>query len=132
MKASIPFSISSGVRTTDSGGPGEYRGGMGATACWIPHDTEGRPIQLVLATFGGAFPTALGIDGGYPANTAMYKMLRSSDIAEWFQAGRDPRGICRSSRARWNTSPQKFEILEHESRCFRAYMERGRRLRRPD
>ena len=32
--------------TKDSGGPGEYRGGMGATSCWIPHDTDGRPIQL--------------------------------------------------------------------------------------
>ena len=33
--------------TKDSGGPGEYRGGMGATSCWVPHDTDGRPIELV-------------------------------------------------------------------------------------
>lgn len=103
--------------TTDSGGPGEYRGGMGATACWIPHDTEGRPIQLVLATFGGAFPTALGIDGGYPANTAMYKMLRSSDIAEWFKRGEIPADMSQL-KGEMEYLPQKFEILEHEADVF--------------
>jgi N-methylhydantoinase B len=70
--------------TKDSGGAGEFRGGMGATSCWIPHETDGQPIQLVLATFGEAFPTALGIDGGYPANTAMYRMKRGTDVAERF------------------------------------------------
>lgn len=76
--------------TKDSGGAGEYRGGMGATSCWIPHDTDGRAVELVLATFGQAFPTAFGVDGGYPANTAMYKMLRGADVDQWFARGEIP------------------------------------------
>ena len=79
--------------TKDSGGPGEYRGGMGATSCWIPHDTEGQPIDLVLATFGQAFPTAFGVDGGYPGNTAMYKMVRDGNVDEWFARGEIPADI---------------------------------------
>jgi N-methylhydantoinase B len=79
--------------TRDSGGPGEYRGGMGATSCWVSHDTGGRPIQLVLATFGQAFPTAFGVDGGYPSNTSMYKMVRRSDVGKWFARGEIPTDI---------------------------------------
>jgi N-methylhydantoinase B len=76
--------------TKDSGGPGEFRGGMGATSCWIPHDTEGRSIQLVLATFGQAFPTAFGVDGGYPANSSMFKMVRRAGVDSWFARGEIP------------------------------------------
>ena len=50
----------------------------------LRHDD--RSLQLVLATFGQAFPTALGIDGGYPANTSMFKMVRKSNIDEWISA----------------------------------------------
>jgi N-methylhydantoinase B len=103
--------------TQDSGGPGEYRGGMGATSCWIPHDTDGRPIQLVLATFGQAFPTAFGVDGGYPANTSMYKMVRRSDIAEWFARGEMPTDIGKI-KGDHEYLPVKCETLEMPGDVF--------------
>jgi N-methylhydantoinase B len=103
--------------TKDSGGPGEYRGGMGATSCWIPHDTDGRPIQLVLATFGQAFPTAFGVDGGYPANTAMYKMMRGADLDEWFARGEIPTDIS-LLRGELEYLPAKFETQEMPQDVF--------------
>ena len=103
--------------TKDSGGPGEFRGGMGATSCWIPHDTDDEPIQLVLATFGQAFPTAFGVDGGYPANTAMFKMLRKSNIKDWFKKGRIPRDISDLSGTLEHL-PEKFETQELPTDVF--------------
>ena len=103
--------------TKDSGGPGEFRGGMGATSCWIPHDTADEPIQLVLATFGQAFPTAFGLDGGYPANTAMFKMLRQSNIKEWFEKGKIPRDISDLDGS-LQYLPEKFETQEMPTDVF--------------
>jgi len=103
--------------TMDSGGPGEFRGGMGATSCWIPHGTEDRPLQLVLATFGQAFPTALGIDGGYPANTAMFKMVRGSNLDEWLARGEIPSEMSQLS-GELEYLPEKFETLEFAQDVF--------------
>ena len=101
----------------DSGGPGEFRGGMGATSCWIPYDTNERPLQLVLATFGQAFPTALGVDGGYPANTAMFKMLRDSDIDAWIERGEFPRDIA-AMAGTLEYLPAKCETLQNPRDVF--------------
>jgi N-methylhydantoinase B len=103
--------------TQDSGGAGEFRGGMGATSCWIPHGTDGDSVQLVLATFGQAFPTALGIDGGYPANTAMFKMLRGSNVHDVFSAGRIPTDIS-ELEGELEYLPEKHETLELPSDVF--------------
>jgi len=103
--------------TKDSGGPGEFRGGMGATSCWIPHDTDGEAIQLVLATFGQAFPTAFGVDGGYPANTAMFKMMRDSDVVDWFARGEIPADIT-DVKGKLEYLPEKYETEEMPQDVF--------------
>lgn len=66
----------------DSGGPGEYRGGTGASICWMPHDTE-VPITNVVSVFGAAMPTSPGVAGGHPSNAVRYEMIRDSDVREW-------------------------------------------------
>ncbi|MGG2200991.1 MULTISPECIES: hydantoinase B/oxoprolinase family protein [Paenibacillus] len=63
---------------TDSGGPGKYRGGLGAELCWIPHDTE--QMLLTVSSFGAAIPNSAGISGGYPSNTVQVKMMRDTNI----------------------------------------------------
>ncbi len=103
--------------TRDSGGAGEYRGGMGATSCWIPYDTENRPIEMVLATFGQAFPTALGVDGGYPSNTAMYKMVRGSNVAEWLARGEIPSDLSQM-QGKLEHLPQKYETQQFPEDVF--------------
>jgi N-methylhydantoinase B len=97
--------------TKDSGGPGEFRGGMGATSCWIPYGTDGEALQLVLATFGQAFPTALGVDGGYPANGSMFRMVRGSNAEALLESGRIPTDLSHLE-GELEYLPQKFETLE--------------------
>lgn len=103
--------------TKDSGGPGEWRGGMGATSCWIPHGTDGESLQLVLATFGQAFPTALGIDGGYPANTSMFRMVRDSNARDIIASGRLPTHL-EEIRGTLEHLPEKHETLEGPDDVF--------------
>jgi N-methylhydantoinase B len=103
--------------TRDSGGPGEFRGGMGATSCWIPHGTDGEALQLVLATFGQAFPTALGIDGGYPANTAMFTMVRGSNAEALLRSGTIPTSLA-ELEGELEHLPEKCETLERPGDVF--------------
>jgi N-methylhydantoinase B len=74
---------------TDSGGPGEYRGGVTASMCWRPHDTDA-PISHVNSAFGAAVPTSQGIAGGYPANTVRYELIRESNVDDLLDADTIP------------------------------------------
>lgn len=74
---------------TDSGGPGEYRGGAGASMCWIPHDTD-VPLTSVGSAFGAAMPTSPGVAGGHPSNPTRYELIRDSDIDGWIDRGEIP------------------------------------------
>jgi len=74
---------------TDSGGPGEYRGGAGASMCRVPHDTDA-PLQHVVSAFGAAMPTSLGVSGGYPSNAVRYELIRDADVRDRLDAGTVP------------------------------------------
>ena len=74
---------------TDSGGPGKHRGGVTASMCWLPHDTDA-PIQHVISAFGAAAPTSHGVSGGYPSNAVRYELIRDSDAAERLESGTIP------------------------------------------
>jgi N-methylhydantoinase B len=73
---------------TDSAGAGEFRGGATASMCYVPHDTQG--MEHLGSTFGMAIPTSQGINGGYPANTARYEMIRDSNVHDQFEEGTMP------------------------------------------
>jgi N-methylhydantoinase B len=73
---------------TDSAGAGEFRGGATASMCYVPHDTQG--MEHLGSTFGMAVPTSQGVDGGYPANTTRYEMIRDSNVRELFEQGQIP------------------------------------------
>ena len=62
----------------DSGGAGQYRGGLSAESCFIPHNTD-KIVQDTLSS-GNATPTSAGMMGGYPAATNAYTFIRNSDI----------------------------------------------------
>src|SRR3989454_11755210 len=65
---------------TDSGGAGQYRGGLSAESCFIPHGTDS--ITHDTLSSGNAIPTSTGMMGGYPGAVNRYRFLRDSDIAE--------------------------------------------------
>ena len=75
---------------TDSGGPGRYRGGLGASSCFIPHDSPDGRVHLVVSSPGKALPLAHGLCGGYPANNSYDVLVRGTDVRKQFVAGQIP------------------------------------------
>jgi N-methylhydantoinase B len=71
---------------TDSGGPGRYRGGLGASVCVIPWRTEA-PMSLILSGSGKAVSMNVGIHGGYPGNTQLDVTIRDSNAQELMRGG---------------------------------------------
>jgi len=77
----------------DSGGPGRFRGGVGASSCFIPHDTPIGGVHLVVSAPGKAIPQAPGLSGGYPANTAFDVLIRGTTVLEQFAGGVIPASL---------------------------------------
>ena len=71
----------------DSGGPGRYRGGVGASSCFIPHDSPTGGVHLVVSAPGKAVPQAPGLAGGYPAATQYDVLVRHSNVPQQLSAG---------------------------------------------
>ena len=78
---------------TDSGGPGRFRGGLGASSCFIPHDSAIGSVHLVVSAPGKALPLAHGLCGGYPANNSYDVLVRETDVHAQFAAGRIPANL---------------------------------------
>lgn len=77
----------------DSGGPGRYRGGVGASSCFIPYDSPAGGVHLVVSANGKSVPQAPGLSGGYPAATQWDVLIRNASVLEQFGRGRIPRQI---------------------------------------
>ncbi|HUY20475.1 MAG TPA: hydantoinase B/oxoprolinase family protein [Candidatus Binataceae bacterium] len=77
----------------DSGGPGRFRGGLGASSCFMIHDSSLRTMGLVVSNSGKAVPLACGSSGGYPANTSYDVAVRNSNVRELLGGRRWPREL---------------------------------------
>ncbi len=64
---------------TDSGGPGENRGGLASEYAIVPMD-EDAEVSIVSFMHGTAVPESAGIFGGYPGCTITADLLRSADV----------------------------------------------------
>jgi N-methylhydantoinase B len=73
----------------DSGGPGKFRGGVGLSMAFMPHDTD-EIANVMLHTHGVTSPSALGLGGGLPAVTNHLSITRGSNIDAVFDGGRIP------------------------------------------
>jgi N-methylhydantoinase B len=74
----------------DSGGPGRFRGGLGASSCFIAHDTPTGQIHMVLSAPGKAMPQATGLSGGYPAGTQYDVLIRNTPVRTLLANGTIP------------------------------------------
>ena len=72
----------------DSGGAGQFRGGLSAESCFIPHGVSA--ITHDTLSSGNAIPTSTGMMGGYPATVNVYKFQRSSNILEMMEKSAMP------------------------------------------
>lgn len=77
----------------DSGGPGRWRGGVGASSCFIPYDSPDGTVHLVVSANGKAVPQSPGLAGGYPAATQWDVLARDTTVAAQFAAGHIPQNL---------------------------------------
>jgi N-methylhydantoinase B len=77
----------------DSGGPGRFRGGVGASSCFIPYDSPVGGVHLVVSAPGKALPLAPGVSGGLPAGTQYDVLLRGTAIRDALAQGRIPASL---------------------------------------
>jgi N-methylhydantoinase B len=74
----------------DSGGPGRFRGGVGASSCFVLHNAPDGWLHLVVSQSGKALPQSAGISGGGPANTGMDVRIKDSDAPAMLAGGKIP------------------------------------------
>lgn len=67
---------------TDSGGAGQFRGGLSGQSCWTVHHVEQMTHEPLSS--GMAVPSSLGMMGGYPSTTNHLDFVRNSDVRERF------------------------------------------------
>jgi N-methylhydantoinase B len=79
-------------QTTDSGGPGKFRGGAGVSMLYTVHGVDEIPTKI-LHTFGVEQPESPGMGGGYPSTTNQFAIVRESDLAERFARGEVPQSL---------------------------------------
>jgi N-methylhydantoinase B len=73
----------------DTGGPGKFRGGVGASMMYITHDVDNLPTKI-MHTYGVEVPDTVGIGGGYPSSTNLFSIRRNTNIRELLAEGRIP------------------------------------------
>ena len=76
----------------DCGGPGQFRGGVTASLCFVPHDTQS-PMMQVVSGSGKSIPMNPGLAGGYPGSTQADLAVRGSNVREILAQGRIPASL---------------------------------------
>ena len=74
----------------DAGGPGRFRGGVAVEFATVPHKMPIRPAGLNNVGSGVSVPAGRGLSGASPGAAARNVILRGSNLAELFAAGRVP------------------------------------------
>jgi N-methylhydantoinase B len=74
----------------DSGGPGRFRGGVGASSCFVLHDAPDEWLHMVVSQSGKMLPQSSGISGGNPANTGRDIRILASDAHDLLANGQIP------------------------------------------
>lgn len=93
----------------DSGGPGQYRGGLSVSACLVLHGTPA-PVGGSFAGNGKARPDAAGLAGGYPGSCQYDAVARGANVAAQFAAGRIP-GTIEELGGELDVIPDRCETL---------------------
>lgn len=73
----------------DTGGPGNFRGGVGIGLAMTPHDVEEIPTCVVHGC-GIEQPASSGIGGGYPGSTTQFNIRRNTSVGERLGRGEIP------------------------------------------
>jgi hypothetical protein len=77
---------------TDSGGPGQQRGGLSASLAVTPWGTS-TPMGQVLGSAGKAIAQNNGFTGGYPGNAGLEQIARGTDVVGLVRSGVIPQSL---------------------------------------
>ena len=69
-------------RMIDSGGAGEYRGGMGMEFAVMQHDSPDGGLDYVVSGKGVDFPMSEGLSGGYPGAPNDYIWVHNNQVVD--------------------------------------------------
>ena len=79
MEAMFPLRYLFRRRMIDSGGAGQYRGGVGAEFALVPHDAPDGGLHYVVSGKGTRFPMSEGLSGGYPGAPNAYVWVHTNE-----------------------------------------------------
>jgi N-methylhydantoinase B len=88
----------------DSGGAGEFRGGVGVSMAFTPHDADGIG-NVMIHSHGVGSPSALGLAGGYPAATNRLSIRRKTNLEDLFRRGIVPAEVSDLTQEEIETPP---------------------------
>jgi N-methylhydantoinase B len=77
----------------DSGGPGRFRGGVGASSCFVLHNAPDEWLHMVVSQSGKLLPQSNGTSGGEPANTGLDIRILGSDAPAQLARGEMPTSL---------------------------------------
>ena len=76
----------------DTGGAGRFRGGVGISLAFTPHDVDEIPTN-VMHTLGFQQPDSAGMSGGYPGAKNLFAIKRGSNLWGLFSRGTLPQSL---------------------------------------
>jgi N-methylhydantoinase B len=91
-EAYLPVLYTARRELTDSGGPGRYRGGVGALHALRPHGAAG-PLGVVSFGQGLLHPCATGIGGGDAGGGSLFALVASDAAASVLDGADPPAGV---------------------------------------
>jgi N-methylhydantoinase B len=80
-------------QTTDSGGPGKFRGGVGGELAMINYEAPRGIINYQIMPFGYRGGNSLPLFGGYPSDNCEVSIIRESDIHMKLEKGDLPENL---------------------------------------
>jgi len=82
IEATFPIRYLFRRRMIDSGGAGEYRGGVGMEYAVMQHDSPDGGLNYVISGKGVDFPMSDGLSGGYPGAPNDYIWVHNDGVGE--------------------------------------------------
>ena len=82
IEATFPIRYLFRRRMIDSGGAGEYRGGVGMEYAVMQHDSPDGGLNYVISGKGVDFPMSDGLSGGYPGAPNDYIWVHNDRVGE--------------------------------------------------
>ena len=95
IEAEFPFLYLYRKRTIDSGGAGQWRGGVSAEVALTVHRAKG--VNFTANTVGVNHSSTMGICGGYPGGNPSVILMRDTDLPARWRAGELPHDLSQLS-----------------------------------